>query len=98
MYRWLRGRGNDTAPLTGQDTHALKAFVHLVELWGYGDEDGVRYAVVAMRAAVLAMQPCVRPLAKACIPMVLDWGHEARIWSELFPKGCVYTEREQEEA
>ena len=84
--KWIRERLQDKqalAPLTGQDWPALKAFFHLVELYGYSDEDGRRCAVYAMAFAVRAMQPSTRQLAKAGIPHVLDWTHEEEIWQQL---------------
>jgi len=71
------------APLTGQDARALRAFFHLVELYGSSDDAGRRCAVRAMAYTVRAMQPSTRHLAKAGIPHVLDWSHEAEIWEQL---------------
>jgi len=73
------------APLTGQDAVALHAFLHAVQLWGRSDADGQHHAEVAMRSLALAMQPSTRHLAKRAIPHVLDWSHEAQIWSRIFP-------------
>ena len=88
--KWIRDRvlretGDKygLAPLTGQDARALQAFFHLIDLYGSSDEDGRRSAVLAMAATVRAMQPSTRHLAKAGIPHVLDWSHEAEIWSKL---------------
>ena len=71
------------APLTGQDARALKAFLHLVELYGNSDEDGRGAALWAMSHTLQAMQPSTRHLAKAGIPHVLDWGHEEEIWRQV---------------
>lgn len=97
--RWVRDRLQDKsalAPLTGQDWPALKAFFHLVELWGNSDEPGRESAVRAMAHVLLAMQPKMRRLAKAGIPHVLDWSHETEIWAavasawqQLTPAGSV---------
>jgi hypothetical protein len=83
--KWIRGRlGRDAlAPLTGQDSRALGAFVHLVALYGNSDGDGRRCALVAMASAVRAMQPSTRHLAKAAIPYVLDWSDEDPIWRRI---------------
>lgn len=86
--RWLKQpagtRGKlSLAPLTGQDTRALHAFVHLLELYACSDDDGHEAAIVAMRAVLGAMQPSTRHLAKASIPFVLDWGDEDRLWVDL---------------
>jgi hypothetical protein len=72
------------APLTSQDSVALSAFAHVVELWGRSDENGRRLAIIAARAIVLAMQPGTRGLAKTSIPCMLDWSHEEQMWSALF--------------
>ena len=84
--RWVCERLKDKhalAPLTGQDWCALKAFFHLVDLYGSSDGEGRRCAVYAMAFAVRAMQPSTRHLAKAGIPHVLDWSHEEEIWQQL---------------
>lgn len=83
---WLVNRLHDKsacAPLTGQDTRALQAFVHLVELYGNSDTTGRRAALSAMGAVLQAMQPSTRHLAKAAIPHVLDWSHEDRLWAQV---------------
>lgn len=77
--RWLKGRELSTAALTGTDVRALEAFVHLVSLWPFDRFN----AEMGMRFALLAMQQKCWPLAKACIPMVLDWSDEDRLWDEL---------------
>lgn len=79
---WLRTRlGKDClAPLTGQDHRALKAFVHLLELYAVSDEAGRVLAIAAMHATVRAMQPSTRRLCKAAIPAVLDWDDEELLW------------------
>jgi hypothetical protein len=84
--KWVKERLKDKhalAPLTGQDWPALQAFFHLVALYGNADADGRRSALLAMAYTVRAMQPHTRPLAKAGIPAVLDWSHEAEIWRQL---------------
>lgn len=83
---WIVERLKDKsalAPLTGQDSRALRAFIHLVELYAVSDGEGRRAALLAMRSTVLAMQPSTRHLAKAVIPHMLDWGDEDRIWRAL---------------
>ncbi len=87
---WIKNRLKDKsalAPLTGQDWEALRAFFHLVALWGSSDSDGRACALVAMFWTVQAMQPSTRHLAKAGIPHVLDWSHEEEIWRALEGKG-----------
>jgi hypothetical protein len=87
--RFLRetGEKHALAPLTGQDARALSAFLHLVQLYGNADYAGRRSAVSAMYHTVQAMQPHTRHLAKAGIPHVLDWSHEAEIWSAIERQG-----------
>src|SRR5579864_146849 len=87
---WLKNRLEDKhalAPLTGQDWRALQAFFHLVDLYGSSDFNGRASAVLAMYHTVQAMQPSTRHLAKAGIPHVLDWSHEAEIWRQLELQG-----------
>jgi hypothetical protein len=59
--------------------------MHLVALYGNSDEHGRRCALLAMGYAVSAMQPETRAVAKAGIPHVLDWSHEAEIWGHIEP-------------
>jgi hypothetical protein len=82
-------------PLTSQDRRALAVFLHALELYAFCDADGQSSGLTAMRAAVLAMQPSTRHIAKATIPhvlgaagrsAVLDWHDEERIWLLLFPE------------
>lgn len=86
---WLRDRlgKHALAPLSGQDAVALSAFAHVVALWGRSDGNGRRLAVIAGRAIVLAMQPAARALARTSIPCVLDWSHEAELWTAMFGDG-----------
>ena len=82
VSKWLTHHaGRDAlAPLTGQDTRALRAFVHLVELNAHSDANGQRRALEAMRATADAMQPSTRYLAKIAIPHLMDWPDEERLW------------------
>jgi hypothetical protein len=85
---WVKKRlhnANALASLTGQDWPALQAFFHLVALYGQADANGRRCAVLAMAHTLCAMQLTTRHLAKAGIPHVLDWSHEAEIWAQLEP-------------
>lgn len=84
--KWLvHHLGRDAlGALTGQDARALRAFVHLVELYASSDGEGRRQALVALRATALAMQPSTRHLAKASIPHAMDWSDEERLWALLF--------------
>lgn len=69
--------------LTGQDLRALQAFVHLVELYAVSDAMGRETALRAMSCTVQAAQVSVWPLFKKCIPHVMDWGDEERLWQEV---------------
>lgn len=80
---WLKQHKHSMAGLTGQDSRALSAFVHLLELYSVSDENGCRHALVAMRHAVLAMQPTTQHLAKRAIPHALDWGDEDPLWKQI---------------
>ena len=71
------------APFTGQDARAWRAFVALLELYTASDERGCTCAVTGMRAALEAMQPSTRWVAKATIPALLDWGDEGPLWAIL---------------
>lgn len=79
----LTGDKHALAPLTGQDSRALAAFMHLVDLYGVSDNTGRSCAVAGMAACICAMQRSTRHLAKSVIPHVLDWGDEGPLWQRV---------------
>lgn len=83
--KWLKHHCGERAlaPLTGQDSRALTAFTHLLELYAAADTQGANRAVLAMAATVCAMQPSVRHLAKRTIPQSLDWNDEEALWQQI---------------
>lgn len=78
---WLKDNlGPCLGGLTGQDWPALKAAMHIVELWCAADSEGRVHAAVAFGAVVRAMQPKLRYLAYHGIAHVGDWSHRAELW------------------
>lgn len=71
------------APLTGQDSRALSAFIHLLELYAVV---GDGHAIEAMRAVLPAMQEKCWFIAAYAIPGVLDWGDTERLWRQIAPQ------------
>jgi hypothetical protein len=69
--------------LTGQDSRALAAFAHLLELYAVSDTAGRRSAVLAMHHTIHAMQADCRGIAKRTIPLALDWGDETDLWEKI---------------
>lgn len=91
IRKWLDHHApGATAALTGQDSRALQAFAHLLELYAVADDAGRRAAVPAMAHTVLAMQRKCWPAAKRLIPMVLDWGDEEPLWSAITARSLAY--------
>lgn len=90
-FEFLRARGVDLAPVTGQDRRALEAWFQLVELWGTADDAGTAAALNACAHVLDGMQREVWYIAKAGIPGVMDWTHEAQLWS------AVHALREQQQ-
>ncbi len=96
VYAWLRHKPDAGSPkdpracdigcLTGQDSAALEAFVHLVSLYTRSDEHGRAKALTAMRACVEAAQdrPQVRRIFRESIAMVYDWEYRAILWRKMF--------------
>jgi hypothetical protein len=78
--RWLRERGWNLAPLTGQDAPALQAVAHAWALYGRADLEGSRATLRAIAALCDAMQPVVWPMARELAACALDWGHRASLW------------------
>lgn len=83
--KWIEGHlGKGCfAPMTCQDYRAFSAFVHLLELYSFADEDGQQCALIAMSSTIMAMQPKCRSIAKKAIPHVLDWDDEDRLWARM---------------
>jgi len=70
------------APHTGQDHAAWRAFVYLLELWGYSDHAGKEAAINAMRAVLGSVQAsrAIHMTFIQAIPAILDWSYTAKIW------------------
>lgn len=83
---WLKASGRVTkhelGAFGGTDVRALEASLHVIRLWGGGDDAHRRAACIALRALVDSMQPHCRRFVKFLIPMVLDWDHEEQLWRE----------------
>ena len=69
--------------LTGQDSAALAASLHVLDLYARGDAPGKRSTVIALRALVAAMQPHARERVRWAIEFVLDKQAQARLWPRL---------------
>lgn len=82
VFRWLKANLGPKclAPCTGQDMPAIRAAVHLAELWCASDDEGRAAAADAFRSVVTAMQPSTRYLAFHCIAHAGDWGHRFELW------------------
>lgn len=70
--------------LSLQDQAALRAIVHLVELWERADEPGKVLALSALRCALAAMQPRTRPIAGFALETMLDDRGRA-LWNLVAP-------------
>ena len=64
------------APLTGTDNKALAAAVHILELWGMGDDRLLQ----ALRIVVLEMQPSTRYFAYHAVAYLAEWETRDRVW------------------
>lgn len=82
---WLKvHKGEDYfAPMTREDRIAFSIFVHAAQLLQLCWSKDRELAILAMRSAVLAMQPSVRHVARDALPSVLDWKHVAEAWRAL---------------
>ncbi|HEV2391062.1 MAG TPA: hypothetical protein VG146_01730 [Verrucomicrobiae bacterium] len=78
---WLHSNlgGAALAPLTGSDTHALRAAVQIMEQYAYDRHPGL---LNAFAEVVGRMQPKTRELAYHAIAHPLDWSDRARVWAE----------------
>lgn len=79
LYSWLIANLGERclAPLTGTDSRALQAALHVLELYAY---DGDSSLLAAFRIVVHRMQPKNFGLAYHAIAHVLDWRDRSRIW------------------
>lgn len=81
--RWLKQRGWDLAPLTGQDQAALRAVAHCWEMWTRSDEAGRRAAVSAAAALLDGCQESCWPMARELVAQAGDWGHRTAVWDQV---------------
>lgn len=84
---WLQAKHGRCcfAPFTGQDWPVFTAYCHLLQAWFTADGDGREQLIVAMRATLLACQPCVLPFAKDAIIAIGDYGFVPQIWPQIVP-------------
>lgn len=80
---WLKERGWDLAPLTGQDVAALSAIAHCWQMWTHSDADGQRAAIRAVAALLLGCQEVCWPMARELIAHAGDWGHRGQVWPKV---------------
>jgi hypothetical protein len=91
VFPWLEANLGKRclAPLTDHDSFALKAAVHIAELWGRSSSR--LHAAFAFRFAVLEMQPHTRYFAFHAIAHVLDWSHRMELWTQAdLPREQIY--------
>lgn len=66
------------------DAAALRAIVHLAELWDRTDDAGKLLAVSALRCTLAAMQPRTRPVVGFALETMLDDRGRA-LWNLVTP-------------
>lgn len=74
------------AAFTGQDSVAYSAFIHGVELWMVGDQEGRNAALDVLRGGVRAMQKKLRYLCKETLITMTDSERGMKLWAEI----CEY--------
>lgn len=82
LLHWLSlnlGRGTLGA-LTGTDSKALAAAVHILELYNYGGHN--ERTLEAFRLIVSQMQPSTQVLAYHAIAFLGEWDARPRVWLE----------------
>lgn len=80
MGPWLLanlGKGS-LGVLTGTDSRALSAAIHIVELYAVTGDDAV---LDAFRVVVLKMQPSARHLAFHATAHLMEWETRKRVWA-----------------
>ena len=81
--RWLKQRGWDLAPLTGQDAAALRAVAHCWEMWTRADEAGRRATLDAVAALLDGCQEVCWPMARELVAQAGDWSHRDTVWQQV---------------
>ena len=81
--RWLKARGWDLAPLTGQDRRTLEAVAHCWQLWTGSDSNGQRAALDAVAALLDGCQEACWPMARELVAHASDWGHREIVWPKV---------------
>lgn len=80
---WLRdnlGKGA-LAALTGTDSRALDAAVHIIALYNYCYSKDEGPLLLALRAVVMAMQPQCREFVYHAIAHQMEWNARERLWA-----------------
>ncbi|MEP7124708.1 MAG: hypothetical protein ABJE95_27515 [Byssovorax sp.] len=82
---WLRAQHGRRylAALTGQDSAALTASLHALDLYLRSDQSGREHAITALRALVAAMQPGCRVFVRAAMPYWLGLADVEKIWPQI---------------
>lgn len=80
------------APLTGTDAKALKAAVHIIELYSY---HGTPEVLEAFGIIVRCMQTSTQELAYHSIAHVMDWSDRRQCWlaaglPDFAPRKCEF--------
>lgn len=81
--RWLKQRGWDLGPLTGQDHRVLRSIAHCWDVWTVSDESGQRAALDAVAALLDGCQEVCWPMARELVAQVGDWSHRAVVWPKV---------------
>lgn len=81
--RWLKARGWNLAPLTGQDAPCLQAIAHCWRLYFASDTDGRHAAVEAVAALLGGCQEVCWPMARELIAQAGDWSHRREVWPQV---------------
>lgn len=89
---WLKDNGLSLGVLTGTDSRALDAAVHIIELYSLDNDLSI---LDAFGAIVRRMQPTARYLAYHAIACIMDWSDRRRLWDlagldDCNPPRCVH--------
>ena len=79
LLKWLKLNGLSIGALTGTDSRALAAAVHILELYYVSSSDEAA-TLEAFRIVVMKMQPSTRQLAYHAIAHLAEWHNRAEIW------------------
>jgi len=91
--RWLKLRGWDLSPLTGQDRACLETIAHCWVMYFRSDVDGRGAALDAVASLLGGCQEAAWPMARELIAQAGDWSRRGQVWPHACRRFSILQER-----